>query len=64
MMKVKTKQCQRFYRILYLEQQSNILRCFCSLKFGKVYIAISLPVVYFAVEGYTTKDLVKYLAQN
>ena len=28
-----------FIRILYLEQQ-NILRCFCSLKLKKVYIAL------------------------
>ena len=39
-------------RTLYLEQQSNIPWCFCSLKLEKKnYIAISFPVVYFVVRG-------------
>ena len=40
-----------FNRILYLQQKNNILRCFCSLKFEKNYIATSFPVVYFVVRG-------------
>ena len=26
-----------FIQILYLKQQSNIIRCFCSLKFEKIF---------------------------
>ena len=42
-----------FIRILYLKQQSSILRCFSRLKFKKkVYLAIHFSVLCFAVRWY------------
>ena len=38
-----------FIRILYLNQQSSILRCFSWSKFEKAFLAIRFSGLYFAV---------------
>ena len=38
-----------FIRILYLNQQSSILRCFSWSKFEKTFLAIRFSGLYFAV---------------
>ena len=52
---------QSLLQILYLEQQSNIPRCFFSLKIGKtVHLPIIFSVLYLAVRFIQLKVL--YLA--
>ena len=56
-----------FIRILCLKQQSNILRCFCSLKFGKKLIQSKFFSFIFhsTMIAYTAENgQIKYFAQN
>ena len=55
-----------FIRVLYLKQQSSILRCFCRLKYEKS-VTIRFSVLYFTVRWLVhtaEKDQIKYFAQN
>ena len=56
-----------FIRILYLKQQSSILRCFSRLKFEKSLFSNTFFSFIFPIKMivYTAeKDQIKYFAQN
>ena len=51
-----------FIRILYLKQLSDILQCFCSLKFAKKVCFFSF--IFGTKMVVNTAEKVKYFAQN
>ena len=56
-----------FIRILYLKQQSSILRCFCRLKFGKgLFNNTFFSFIFHSkmIDHAAEKDQIKYFAQN
>ena len=56
-----------FVRILYLKQQSSILRCFSRLKFEKSLFSNTLFSFIFCsnmIVHTAEKDQIKYFAQN
>ena len=46
-----------FILILYLNQQSNVLQCFCSLKFEKRLFSNTFSVLYFTVRWHSWKRI-------
>ena len=50
-----------YFRILYLEQESSILRCFSRLTFSRFFSFISRSKMIVRT---AEKDQIKYFAQN